>query len=74
MAGSKGMAGAAVLACRGALKSGAGLVKAAVPELKINDIVQIAVPQATCMSISEELSSRSLEIYGAIAAGTGNGS
>lgn len=67
MAGSKGMAGAAVLACRGALKSGAGLVKAAVPD-EINDIVQIAVPQATCMSISEELSSRSLEIYGAIAA------
>ena len=72
MAGSKGMAGAAVLACRGALKSGAGLVKAAVPD-EINDIVQIAVPQATCMSISEELSSRSLEIYGAIAAGPGTG-
>ncbi len=72
MAGSKGMAGAAVLACRGALKSGAGLVKAAVPDA-INDIVQIAVPQATCMSISEELSTRSLEIYGAIAAGPGTG-
>lgn len=66
------MAGAAVLACRGALKSGAGLVKAAVPDA-INDIVQIAVPQATCMSISEELSTRSLEIYGAIAAGPGTG-
>ncbi len=71
-AGSVGMAGAAVLAARGALKSGAGLVKAAVPE-ELFVILQTAVPQATCTSISEELSPRSLEIYGAIAIGPGMG-
>ena len=58
-AGSTGMAGAAVLAARGALKSGAGLVTAAVPgDLFV--ILQTAVPQATCMDISGILSSRSL--------------
>ncbi len=71
-AGSKGMAGAAVLACRGAIKSGAGLVKAAVPD-EILDIVQIAVPQATCMDINDEISAGSLRIYGAIGAGPGLG-
>ena len=71
-AGSTGMAGAAVLAARGALKSGAGLVTAAVPgDLFV--ILQTAVPQATCMDISGILSSRSLDIYGAIAAGPGMG-
>ena len=71
-AGSTGMAGAAVLAARGALKSGAGLVTAAVPgDLFV--ILQTAVPQATGMDISGILSSRSLDIYGAIAAGPGMG-
>ena len=71
-AGSTGMAGAAVLAARGALKSGAGLVTAAVPgDLFV--ILQTAVPQATCMDIFGILSSRSLDIYGAIAAGPGMG-
>ncbi len=71
-AGSAGMAGAAVLAARGALKSGAGLVKLAAPP-ELFTILQIAVPQATCTSISGEFSPRSLEIYGAIAAGPGIG-
>ena len=36
VAGSVGMAGAAVLSARGALKSGAGLVKIAVPKAEDN--------------------------------------
>lgn len=71
-AGSVGMAGAAVLAVRGAIRSGAGLVKAAVPQ-ELFTILQTSVPQATCMSISDDFSPRSLEIYGAIAAGPGMG-
>ena len=73
-AGSVGMAGAAVLAARGALRSGAGLVRIAAPRELFN-ILQTAVPQATCMdrSISDGFSRRSLEIYGAIAVGPGMG-
>ena len=52
IAGSKGMAGAAVLAARGALYSGAGLVKVAVPEELFN-IIQITVPEAMCISREE---------------------
>lgn len=72
VAGSEGMAGAAVLAARGALKSGAGLVKMAVPG-KLYPILQTAVPQATCMDVSHGFSPRSLEIYGAVAVGPGIG-
>lgn len=52
IAGSKGMAGAAVLAARGALYSGAGLVKTAVPEELFN-ILQISVPEAMCLDRQE---------------------
>ncbi len=46
--GSVGMAGAVSLACRSALKSGAGLVTACVPA-EINDIVQCSCTEAmTC--------------------------
>lgn len=72
IAGSAGMAGAAVLAARGALKSGAGLVSAAVLR-ELFPILQAAVPQATCMDVSEGFSNRSFDIYGAIAAGPGLG-
>lgn len=72
IAGSYGMAGAAVLAARGALKSGAGLVKIAAPD-ELFHILQTAVPQATCMSISQGFDRRSLEDYGAIAIGPGIG-
>lgn len=72
IAGSYGMAGAAVLAARGALKSGAGLVKIAAPD-ELFHILQTAVPQATCMSISEGFTRRSLKDYGAIAIGPGIG-
>ena len=70
--GTAGMAGAAVLAARGALKSGAGLVSAAVLR-ELFPILQAAVPQATCMDVSEGFSNRSFDIYGAIAAGPGLG-
>jgi len=72
VAGSYGMAGAAVLAARGALKSGAGLVKIAAPD-ELFHILQTAVPQATCMSISQGFDRRSLQDYGAIAIGPGIG-
>ncbi len=78
IAGSVGMAGAAVLAARGAMKSGAGLVKTAAPA-ELFTILQTAVPQATCMDVDdliiagrEELSEL-LGIYGAVAAGPGMG-
>lgn len=71
-AGSKGMAGAAVLATRGALHSGAGLVTAAVPS-ELFVILQTAVPQAMCIDREGGLSSRPLELYDSIAIGPGLG-
>jgi len=47
VAGSPGMAGAAVLCGKAALKSGAGLVEYYAPE-EIFPILQTAVPEATC--------------------------
>lgn len=72
IAGSEGMAGAAVLATRGALKSGAGLVKAAVPK-PLFTILQTAVPQATCTDVSEGFSQEMMDGYGAVAIGPGLG-
>lgn len=72
MAGSKGMAGAAVLAAGAALRSGAGLVQAAVPD-ELFPILQTAVPQATCISVSGEFPYRQLRIYDSIAIGPGLG-
>ena len=72
IAGSEGMAGAAVLATRGALKSGAGLVKAAVPK-PLFTILQTAVPQATCTDVSEGFSREMMDGYGAVAIGPGLG-
>lgn len=72
VAGSAGMAGAAVMAAGGALKSGAGLVKIAAPK-ELFVILQTAVPQATCMDVSEGFSEGSLDIYGAVAVGPGLG-
>lgn len=72
VAGSVGMAGAAVLAARGALKSGAGLVKIAA-DREIFNILQTAVPQATCMDISTGFPEGSCDIYGAVAVGPGLG-
>lgn len=49
IAGSVGMAGAAILCARGALHSGAGLVKISAPE-ELYPILQVGVPEATCVS------------------------
>ena len=51
-AGSTGMLGAAILAARGALRGGAGLVRAWVPEVQRNPLT-IAVPCATTLSRGE---------------------
>lgn len=70
IAGSKGMAGAAVLCARGALRSGAGLVGIAAPE-ELYTILQTGVPEATC--VSRDISSLDLTAYDAIAIGPGLG-
>lgn len=51
-AGSPGMAGAAVLAGRAALRSGAGLVSFLLPDFSdpLFTILQTAVPEATCLT------------------------
>lgn len=71
-AGSEGMAGAAVLAGRAALKSGAGLVRFLLPNFSSSllPILQINVPEATCICWHEHLN---LSEYAAIAAGSGLG-
>ena len=69
-AGSWGMAGAAILAARAALRAGAGLVRLAIPEA-LFPIVQVGVPEATC--IERNLSNLDLAAYDAICAGPGLG-
>ena len=69
-AGSVGMAGAAVLSARGALRSGAGLVQLSVPA-EIFPIVQTGVLEATCLTSS--LDNMDLSRYNAAAAGPGLG-
>ena len=70
ISGSKGMAGAAVLSAKSALRAGAGLVRVSVPE-ELFPIIQIGVPEATC--ISRERSLDKLMQYDAIAIGPGLG-
>ena len=48
IAGSKGMAGAAILSARAALRSGVGLVTLSIPD-ELLFIVQSSVPEATCI-------------------------
>lgn len=69
-AGSVGMAGAAVLAARGALRSGAGLVQLSVPQ-EIFPIVQTGVLEVTCLT--DSLDNIDLSRYNAAAAGPGLG-
>lgn len=71
-AGSVGMAGACVLSTSAALRAGAGLVKAAVPK-EIFNILQIAVPQATCTDVSQRGFLKSLSMHDAIGIGPGMG-
>jgi NAD(P)H-hydrate epimerase len=70
VAGSKGMAGAAVLCARAALRTGAGLVRVSIPE-ELFPILQIGVPEATC--ITRERLFEDLMQYSAIAIGPGLG-
>ncbi len=68
IAGSKGMAGAAALCARAALRTGAGLVRVAVtPEILY--IIQVLVPEATC--IMREQAAEVFEDYDAIVIGPG---
>ncbi len=69
-AGAKGMAGAAVLCARAALRTGAGLVRISAPE-ELFPILQIGVPEATC--ITRERLFEDLMQYSAIAIGPGLG-
>lgn len=71
IAGSKGMAGAAVLAARGALYSGAGLVKVSVPD-ELFHILQCSVTEAMCID-REEAAKADLSVYDAICIGPGLG-
>ena len=74
-AGSVGMAGAAILASRGALRAGAGLVRVAVPS-ELVTILQVAVPEATCVDRAQllaDIESGSLAQYDAICIGPGLG-
>lgn len=72
-AGSCGMAGAAVLAGKAAVRSGAGLVRFLLPSFAdpVYPILQICVPEATCTVPEKE---EDLNEYQAIAAGSGLGS
>lgn len=68
IAGSLGMMGACILACRAAFRSGSGLVSACCPQ-ELFPVVQIGVPEATCVPRDGFDAAR----YDAIAAGSGLG-
>lgn len=69
-AGSEGMAGAAILAARSALRAGSGLVRTAIPKC-LFPIVQVGVPEATC--IERRLPIQNLADFDAVCAGPGLG-
>jgi NAD(P)H-hydrate epimerase len=69
-AGSSGMAGAAALAARGALRSGAGLVRLAATD-QLTPILQVLVPEATCRP--RVFTAAVLAEYQAVIAGPGLG-
>ena len=52
IAGSKGMTGAAYLACKGALRAGAGIVTACLPE-SLADLFDLSLPEAITKGIAE---------------------
>ena len=73
IAGSKGMAGAAVLSGLGAYRAGSGLVRIAIDE-ELFPIIQIGLPEATCISRDAFSGTPSQhEQYDAIAIGPGLG-
>ncbi len=68
VAGSEGKMGAAILACKAALRTGSGLVTAFVPKSE-RQIIQISVPEAMCLfDLSDHYSS-----FDAIGVGPGFG-
>lgn len=69
-AGSEGMAGAAILAARSALRAGSGLVRTAIPKC-LFPILQVGVPEATC--IERRLPIQNLADFDAVCAGPGLG-
>ena len=69
-AGSLGMAGAAILAARSALRAGSGLVRTAIP-LSLFPVVQVGVPEATC--VERVLPIQNLADFDAICVGPGLG-
>ncbi len=70
VAGSVGMAGAAVLAARSALRCGSGLVQVAIPK-ELFPIVQVGVPEATCLE--RDFAKIDLGLYDSVAVGPGLG-
>lgn len=70
IAGSLGMTGAAVLCARAALRTGAGLCRVSIPE-ELFPIIQIGIPEATC--VSRSLESEFLMEHQAIVIGPGLG-
>ena len=70
VAGSHGMAGAAILAATAALRTGSGLVQVAIPK-ELFPNVQVGIPEATCLE--RDLRKIDLSLYDAIAVGPGLG-
>ena len=70
IAGSVGMAGAAMLCARGTLRAGAGLVRISAPE-ELYPILQVGVPEATC--VSRDISRLDYMAHDVIAIGPGLG-
>ena len=75
IAGSYGMGGSAILAAKGAMRSGAGLLTVHIPKL-LYEIIQISVPEAICSvdwSDSIFTGVENIDNYNAIAVGPGLG-
>lgn len=70
VAGSPGMAGAAVLCARGALRTGAGLVQVSIPQ-ELWPVIHTGVMEATCLS--RRTGDWDLNSYQAVAIGPGLG-
>lgn len=71
VAGSVGMAGAAMLCGKAAVKSGSGIVRFAVPE-ELFHILQLGVPEATCL-VRDFENVVNIHDYEAITLGSGIG-
>ena len=70
VAGSTGMAGAAILCAKAAMRAGSGLVQVAI-QRELFPILQIGIPEATC--VVRDFSQIDLDRYDAVAIGPGLG-